>query len=113
MMDAKVVVDKIGEIEKRMDYVISNWKSDNTIHPQEIRFTILAFMYETYKSVKIRDLAKDYLQKIDEKRRLDSETILTAITCALIINQDFSAYWEKLKDIIDRSHGVEKYNLIM
>jgi len=66
-----------------------------------------------YKNKKVKDLAKVHLRKIKEKRRLESETILTAIASALIVNEDFSEYWDRLKEKIDRSSPIEKFNLII
>ena len=44
---------------------------------------------------------------------MDSETILTAIASALVVNEDFSEYWNKIKEKIDRSSATEKSNLIV
>jgi len=105
-------MDKINEIEKRMDYVIENWESDTKITPQEIRFVLSAYIYGLYKNKKVKNLAKVYHQRIKEKRRLDSETILTAIVSALVVDEDFSEYWNKIKEKIDRSSATEKSSLI-
>lgn len=113
MIDAKTFMDKITEIEKRMDYVIENWGSDTKITPQEIRFILSTYLHGLYKNKKVRDLAKANLREIKEKRRLDSETILTAIASALVVSEDFSEYWNKIKEKIDRSSATEKSNLIV
>ena len=113
MIDARSFTDMTYEIEKRMDYVIENWEHDPQVTTQEIRFVLSAYMHDLYKNKKIRNLAKDYFQEIKGRRRLDSETILTAITSALIINEDFSEYWDKLKNRIERSSTTEKSNLII
>jgi len=113
MINAGLFMDKINEIEKRMDYVIENWESDTKIIPQEIRFILSAYLYGLYKNKKVEDLAKVYLRKIKEERRLESETILTAIASASIVNEDFSEYWNKIKKKIDRSSATEKSNLIV
>jgi len=112
MMNTKSFMDKINEIEKRMDYVVENWESNSRITTQEIRFILSAYLHDLYKNKKVRDLAKVYLRKIKEKRRLESETILTAIASALIVNEDFSEYWNKLKGKIDISSTTEKSSLI-
>lgn len=115
MTDAKLFMDKINEIERRMDYVIGNWQSDTRITPQdqEVRFIFVASLYGLYKGQKIRDTAKTYLQKIKERERLDSEALLTCIASSLVINRNFTDYFSKLEDLINRSHGVEKYNIAM
>ncbi len=113
MINAKSFMDKINEIEKRMDYVIENWESDKKITLQEIRFVLSAYLHGLYKNEKVKDLARTYLHRIEEKRRLDSETVLTAIASALIVGEDFSEYWNKLKERIDRSSPAEKSNLII
>ena len=105
-------MDKINEIEKRMNYVIENWESDK-ITLQEKRFILSAYIHGLYKNKKVKNLAKNYLRRIKERRRLDSETILTAIASALIVNEDFSEYWNKIKKKIDRSSATEKSNLIV
>ena len=106
-------MDKINEIEKRMDYVIENWESDTKITPQEIRFILSTYLHGLHKNKKVKDLAKAHLHEIKEKRRLDSETILTAIASALVVNEDFSEYWNKIKEKIDRGSATEKSNLIV
>lgn len=113
MINAGLFMDKINEIEKRMDYVIENWESDTKITLQEIRFILSAYLHGLYKNEKVKDLAKDYLHRIKERRRLDFETISTAIASALIVDEDFSEYWNKLKEKIDRSPPTEKSNLII
>jgi len=113
MISTKPLMDKINEIEKRMNYVIDNWESDKKVTPQEIRFICVAYLYGLYKNKKVRDLAKGYLRKIEERKRLNSELLLTTIASGLIINEDFLDHWRKLKDLLDRSDGVEKYNLMM
>jgi len=113
MINAKPFMDKINEIEKRMDYVIENWDSDERITLQEIRFVLSARIHGLYKNKKVKYIAKNYLLKIKERRRLDFEFILTAIASALIVNEDFSEYWNKLKERLDRSPLTEKFNLII
>lgn len=110
MMNTKLFVSKINEIEKRMDYIIDNW-ADLQVTPQEIRFTIVAYLHDLYRNKKVKDLAKVYLQRIERKDRLDSETLLTATASALVVNKDFSEYWSKLKTRINKSSSTEKYNL--
>ena len=112
MIDTSLFIGKINEIEKRMDYVIENWESDK-ITLQEKRFVLSAYIHGLYKNEKVKDLAKDYLHRINERRRLDFETISTAIASALIVDEDFSEYWNKLKEKIDRSPPTEKFNLII
>ena len=113
MINAMSFVDKINEIEKRMDYVVDSWESDSQITHQEIRFVISVYIHGLYKNKKVKNLAKNYYQSIREKRRLDSETILTAIASALIIKEDLSEYWDKLKEKIEKSPATEKTNLII
>ena len=113
MINAKPFMDKINEIEKRMDYVIKNWESDERITLQEKRFILSAYIHSLYKNKKVEDLAKGYLLRIKEKRRLDVENILTAMASALIVGEDFSECWNKLKERIDRSSPTEKSNLIV
>ncbi len=113
MINAKLFMNKINEIEKRMDYVIENWESDKRITLQEKRFVLSAYIHGLYKNKKVKDLAKNNLHGIKERRRLDFETILTAIASALIVDADFSEYWNKLKERIDRSSPTEKSNLII
>ena len=113
MINTKPFMEKINEIEKRMEYVVENWEYDRKITAQEIRFVLSAYVHNLYKNKKVKNLAEAYFQKIKEKRRLDSETILTAIASALITNEDFSEYWNKLKKKIERSSTTEKINLII
>lgn len=113
MRDARAFMVKINEIEKRMDYVVDSWESDSQITSQEIRFVLSVYIHGLYQNKKVKKLAKAYVQKIKERRRLDSETISTAIASALIINKDFSEYWNKLKERIERSSTTEKLNLII
>lgn len=113
MIDARAFMDKINKIEKQMDYVVDNWESDPQITSQEIRFTIVAYLYDLYKNKKVKDLAKVYFQRIGKKGRLDSEIILTAIASALVVNRYFSEYWSKLKTRIDKSSSTKKHNLII
>jgi len=90
MINAKPFMDKINEIEKRMEYVVENWESDERITLQEKRFILSAYVHGLYKNKKVEDLAKGYLLRIKEKRRLDVENILTAMASALIVGEDFS-----------------------
>jgi len=113
MINTKSVMDKINEIEKRIDYVIENWESDERIILQEIRLVLSAYLHGLHENKKVKDLARGYLHRIKEKRRLDSESLITAIASALIVNEDFSEYWVKLKKKIDRSSSAEKSNLII
>ena len=106
-------MDKINEIEKRMDYVIEKWESDTKITSQEIRFVLSTYIHCLYKNKKVKDLARGYLSGIKEKRRLDSESLITAVASALIVGEEFSEYWNKLKERIDRSSPTEKSNLIV
>ena len=112
MINARLF-NKINEIEKRMNYVIENWESETKITPQEIRFILSTYLHGLYKNKKVKDLAKAYIRRIKEKRRLESETILTAIASALVVNEGFSEYWNKIKEKIDRSSATEKSNLIV
>jgi len=111
MTDARLFMDKINEIERRMNYVIENWESDPKIVSQEIRFILSAYLHGLYKNKNVKDLAKAYLRKIKEKTRLDSEAILTAIASALVANENFSEYWKKIKEKIGRSSATEKSNI--
>jgi len=113
MINAGLFMDKINEIKKRMDYVIENWESDTKITPQEIRFILSAYLHGLYTNKRVKDLAEFYLQKIQKRSRLDSESILTAIASALVVNKDFSEYWNKIKEKIDRGSTTEKSNLIV
>ncbi len=113
MIDARSFMDKINEIEKRMDYVVENWETDRIITSQEIRLVLSAYLHGLYKNKKVKDLARSYLHRVKEKKRLDFETLVTSIASALIINEDFSEYWDKLKEKIDRSSPTEKFNLIV
>lgn len=109
----KIYIDKINEIEKRMNYVVDNWEFDPQISNQEIRFVLCAYIHGFYKNKKVKKLAESYSQKIKERRRLDSETILTALVSALIVGEDLLIYWNKLKNRIEKSPITEKSNLII
>jgi len=113
MIDAKPFMDKINEIERRMDYVIENWKSDSKITSQEIRYTCIAYLYGLYKNKKVEDLATTSLKEIKDRRRLDSEALLIAITAALITKQDHRHYCETLINKIKESDSYGRYNLAM
>ncbi len=113
MKDSKPFISKINEIEKRMDYVIESWESDEKITLQEIRLVLSAYLHGLYKNKRVKDIAKHYLHRIKEKKRLDFETILTALTAALVIGEDISEYWSKVKEKIDRSSGFDKSNSII
>ncbi len=106
-------MDKINKIENRMDYVIERWGSDTKITSQEISFILSTYIHHLYKNKKVKDLAQGYLSKIKGKQRLDSESLVTAIASALIVGGEFSEYWNKLKEKIDRSASIEKSNLIV
>lgn len=112
-MNKKPFIEKINEIKSRMNYIIDNWESDSQITHQEIRFTIVACLHDLYRNKKVKDLVKVYLQRIEKKERLDSESLLTAIASSLVVHKDFSEYWIKLKTRINKSSNTEKYNLII
>ncbi len=111
MINAKPFMDKIKEIEKRMDYVIENWKSDNKITIQEVRHTCIAYLYGMYKNEKVEDFAKTYLEEIKERRRLSSEELLTSITAELITKQDFQHYYKAIIKKLKKLSNYEKHNL--
>jgi len=94
MMNSKPFINKINEIKKRMDYVIDNWQPDIEILHQEIRLTFVAYLHGLYENQKVKESAKAYLQKIEKRKRLDSEALLTAIGSAIVINRDFTNYWK-------------------
>lgn len=113
MMDAELFLNKITEIERRMDYVIDNWEHGEEINVQEIRFVLSAYLHGVYKRKKVRKLAETYIQRIKEKRRLDFETTLAALAAAFIVGKDFSEYWNNLKEKINKSSPREKPDLIV
>ena len=106
-------IKKINKIEKRMEQVLENWRADSITSTQEIRFVCLAHLYNLYKKNKIKELARKYLEREVKRRdRLDSEILLTSIACALVINENFSEYLEKIRKLIEKKDGEERYHLI-
>ncbi len=113
MTNAELFMYKINIIDERLDYVVDNWELDPSINTQEIRFALALHLYNLYENYKVKNLADTYLQKIDERKRVGSETLLTAVAAASVINEDVNRYFEKLKNLINKKSDNEKKTLII